>query len=78
MEEVCPMVDAVPLRSLVGDKADDCFLLGAFQFDDSAERLLHRDAFAAELVAQAKEEPSKALLYSGWYICPHSISSGTQ
>ena len=57
MEEVCPMVDAVPLRSLVGDKADDCFLLGAFQFDDSAERLLHRDAFAAELVAQAKEEP---------------------
>ena len=62
MEELCPMMDAVPLRSLVGNKTDNCFLFGAFQFYDSAERLFHGDTFAAKLVAQAEKEPVESFV----------------
>jgi len=56
MQEVDPMVNAIPFRGLIGDKADNAPLLIPFQLDHSSQRFFHGDAFSSELAAQLKEE----------------------
>ncbi len=56
MEELSPVVDAIPLGRLVGYKRIIALLLCSSQFYNPAERFFHGDTFTTELIAQTQEK----------------------
>ena len=62
VHEIQPVVYGNPFRRLVGNESDAELLVFLFHLDDLSERTLHRNAYAAVLLAEGEEKSVESLV----------------